>query len=121
MPRKVKGEALYLQRRDNYVFHFECRSYFKVLPLEMQLLYGKYALTLPRFGLNVWGGIDVTMPDLDHMIKLANDKGLPDAWFLIYFYGSDANWEHFQELWQGLPEVVHIPLVESGIYSGIAV
>lgn len=117
MPRKQKEPTIYRQRRDNYVSHFKFRQTFKALPVEMQLLYQKFSVLLPRPVLDVWGAGGYTMDEMNGLIKLANSKGLPNCWMLVPWYATDEGWNDFQKQWQELPDVVHMPPVdELGTY-----
>ena len=112
MPRKQKEPTIYRQRRDNYVTHFELRQTFKILPLEMQLLYQKWSATLPKPALDVWGAGGYTMDEMNHLIMLANAKNLPDCWMLVPWYASDEGWNDFQNQWKDLPDLIHMPPVD---------
>ena len=109
MPRQVTPAKIYRQRRDNYCCHFEQRRLFKALPVEMQLLYQKWAAILPRPVLNAWGAGIYREEEWTQIAQLAANKNLPDAFLLVPWYVSEEGWQIFQEEWQKLPDAIFLP------------
>lgn len=111
MPRKQKEIVIDVNqvRADNYQSHFQKRRFVQALDEGFRVQAWKSIEYLPRTDLNIFGVDNYQPDDWDEILKVSVRLHLEPC-YCIWWWWSDTGWAAFQELWQNLPEVVHIPL-----------
>lgn len=109
---KILTIDVHKARGENYAHHFDCRKQASIFDKETLSIYQEVARCVRPAGLNLFGAIDRSKEDWYRVIDMANSYKL-DAWFINPFYLSDPGWTAFQEEWKRLPELIHIPFIQT--------
>ena len=127
MPRKmqVTTQEIYRIRGDWWQKYVQARQFVRSLPDNRRQAVGRLVDDLNRPKLDHVTGCPLWISDItgrdttghpSDAYRLAATFGL-DVDFLIWWFWSEEGWRALDNLWQELPEVIHIPLcTKQGVF-----